>query len=165
MKKYLVCYASKTGTTREVAERIQAGLRGRSITVDLSPVDQAGDLSGYAGFIVGSPVNGMRPLPAFTEFLTVNQLALAKKVAGVFILSYIYQLGRPIWKKRVDAEIDRIRADFGPDKIAIFGARMAGNLPGMAKWLFGIPKNAPADNRNWAEIDAWTDRLAKTLKE
>ena len=164
MNKYLIGYVTKTGTTKAVAERIQAGLQRQAISTELHALDQVGDLSEYAGVIIGSPVNGMRPLPAFTEFLTSNRPALNQKIVGVFILSYIYQVGRPIWKKRIDGEVARIRLDFNPGKVAVFGARMASGLPGIFKLLFGIPKNAPSDNRDWVAIDAWTDSLAAAIK-
>jgi len=58
----------------------------------------------------------------------------------------------------------RILLGFNPGKVAVFGARMASGLPGIFKLLFGIPKNAPSDNRDWVAIDAWTDSLAAAIK-
>ena len=52
----LVAAASKYGATAEIAEAIGRGLREGGVAADVRPVEQAGDLSGYAGVVLGSAV-------------------------------------------------------------------------------------------------------------
>ena len=54
--KLLVTYASKYGSTAEIAEVIGKELRKREYEVEVRPVDQVGNLAGYDGFVIGSAV-------------------------------------------------------------------------------------------------------------
>lgn len=57
MPKMLVCYYSRTGNTRKMAERMAEVLRGEGLEVDLRKVQDtsASDLPGYDGIVLGSP--------------------------------------------------------------------------------------------------------------
>jgi menaquinone-dependent protoporphyrinogen oxidase len=52
----LVAYASKHGATQEIAERIAETLRATGGTVEVRPVESAGELAGYDAFVLGSAV-------------------------------------------------------------------------------------------------------------
>ncbi len=57
MPRALVCYYSRTGNTRKMAERVADVLRAEGLDVDLKKVQEtaAADLLGYDGIILGSP--------------------------------------------------------------------------------------------------------------
>jgi NAD(P)H dehydrogenase (quinone) len=57
MPRALVCYYSRTGNTRKMAERVAEVLRAEGLDVDLKKVQEtaAADLLGYDGIILGSP--------------------------------------------------------------------------------------------------------------
>jgi NAD(P)H dehydrogenase (quinone) len=57
MPKMLVCYYSRTGNTRKMAERMAEVLRGEGLEVDLRKVQDASasELPGYDGIVLGSP--------------------------------------------------------------------------------------------------------------
>ena len=50
----LVAVASKHEATAEIAEAIGRGLREGGVAADVRPVEQADNLSGYAGVVLGS---------------------------------------------------------------------------------------------------------------
>ena len=52
--KLLVTYASKYGSTAEIAEVIGKELRKRSYAVDVKPADQVNRPESYDGFVIGS---------------------------------------------------------------------------------------------------------------
>lgn len=57
MVKILVCYFSKSGNTKSMAEFIAWGAKSQGADVDLKDVEEVGadDLLGYDGLIFGSP--------------------------------------------------------------------------------------------------------------
>jgi menaquinone-dependent protoporphyrinogen oxidase len=54
--KILVAYASKHGTTAEIAQAIAAELQAGGLEVDLSVSGEVHDLAGYAAVVLGSAV-------------------------------------------------------------------------------------------------------------
>jgi menaquinone-dependent protoporphyrinogen oxidase len=68
----LVAAASKYGATAEIAEAIGRALRDSGVAADVRPVEQAGDLSGYTGVVLGSAVYVGRWLEPARRFVTPN---------------------------------------------------------------------------------------------
>ena len=56
MKKVLVTYASKCGSTAEVAQVIAERLAQQGDGVDVKPVEEVHDLAGYDAVVVGSVI-------------------------------------------------------------------------------------------------------------
>lgn len=57
MSKILVCYYSKSGNTKKMAELIAEGVKQEKVEVDLKDVEDVNsdELLGYDGIILGSP--------------------------------------------------------------------------------------------------------------
>jgi menaquinone-dependent protoporphyrinogen oxidase len=77
-----VTYASKYGSTAEIAEVIGKELRKREYEVEVKPVEQVGGLAEYDGFVIGSALYAGAWLKSGAEFLRSNLNLLA---------------GRPVW--------------------------------------------------------------------
>lgn len=161
MKKILIGYTSKTGSTRETAERIGNVIKNQGNNVEVAPIEKITSLDAYDKVILGTPINGMKILPDMNEF--INQFKNTGKVDGVFILSYIYPVGRKMWKKAIGSELNRLETALKPKMSAIFGGRIKDKLPGIFNFLFGIPKNTPKDLRDWAIIETWAQKLSSIL--
>lgn len=56
MARILVCYATLSGSTAEVAATIAEELGGVGLRVDLAPIQEVNDLSGYEGVVLGAPM-------------------------------------------------------------------------------------------------------------
>jgi len=160
--KCLIGYVSKTGTTEEIAQRIGEILRGRGIEVDVAAIGSAPDIRGYDRIILGSPVNGMKVLPEFSAFL--NGTIAGKGIpADIFIVSYMYEKGREVWKRAILKDKARLQAMVNPLSMEIFGGRLQGKLPGFARFIFGISDDQPLDMRDWNRIEAWARSLADSM--
>ncbi|MBE7556110.1 MAG: flavodoxin [Anaerolineales bacterium] len=82
--KLLVAYASKYGSTAEIAEVIGKELRKREYEVEVKSVDEVDSLAGYDGFVIGSALYAGGWLKAAAEFLRSNQEALANYPVWLF---------------------------------------------------------------------------------
>ena len=80
----LVVYASKHGATEEIAERIAESLKAEGQDADARPVQEAGDLSRYEGFVVGSAAYVGRWLKDAVAFVKSNKDLLAQKPVWLF---------------------------------------------------------------------------------
>ena len=54
--KILVTYATRYGSTQEVAEKVAATLRESGLAVDVQPAKQVRTLDGYRAVVVGAPL-------------------------------------------------------------------------------------------------------------
>jgi len=158
--KIIVAYVSKTGTTREIADRIGTVLEAESHQVQVVPLSGVDDFSGFDLIILGSPINGMRFLPEFLAFLGLHAADLAKKRVALFAVSYLHDYGRKMWTKLIERETSRTAASVGTQIMEIFGGRLASKPAGGMAFMFGTPKNPQLDRRDWQAIEAWARKIS-----
>jgi flavorubredoxin len=88
MAKALIAYTTRTGDTRNIAERIAEGIRfegNEAEVVDISTIKKETELAGYSAYVFGSPTYHGDMLQAMKTFLFLAEKAdLAGKVGGSF---------------------------------------------------------------------------------
>jgi menaquinone-dependent protoporphyrinogen oxidase len=164
--KVLVAYASRFGSTREVAERVAARLGEQGSHVDILSVDQVDDVGAYGAIVLGSAVFNQRWIPQAAELVRRNLPALA---------------GRPVWLFSVGSFGDTHRVWGGlagkePKEIAGFreaiqardyrvfaGVIEPHRWPVLSRMLFRAAGGRFGDRRDWPGIDAWAEEIARAL--
>ncbi len=88
MSKALVVYATRTGGTWDIAERIAEGIRfegHEAETAEVNTIKKEKDLNGFDGYIFGSPTYHGDMLQTMKTFLFLAEKAeLEGKVGGAF---------------------------------------------------------------------------------
>ncbi len=88
MKKVLVAYFTTGGTTQKMAGYIAEGVRisgGTAVTKSVSDIRAASDLSGYDGYIIGSPTFSLDvPAPVKKLLDLALRAGLEGKTLGTF---------------------------------------------------------------------------------
>jgi menaquinone-dependent protoporphyrinogen oxidase len=155
----LVAYATKHGSTQEVAEAIAARL-GDTGTVDLHPVSGVNDVGAYGAVVLGAPLYMGRWSGDALTFLRRNHKALAAMPVAVFALGPLDPEGkdRPGAQKQLDHALSKVH-DFHPVDVALFGGRVD-----PAKLRFPFNRMPASDARDWDAIHVWADGLAATLR-
>ncbi|MFO8110849.1 MAG: flavodoxin family protein [Thermoplasmata archaeon] len=92
MTKILVCYHSKTGTTKTMAEEIVKGMQERDVEVDLLSVHEANvdTIPEYHGIVLGAPTYYGLPsaeMKSFIDKSVKHHGKLEWKVGGAFTSS------------------------------------------------------------------------------
>ena len=82
--RVLVAYATRHGSTAEIAERIGQHLRQAGLSVDVQPVGQVDDLAPYRAVVLSSGVYIGRWHRAATRFLKTHQEKLANRPVRLF---------------------------------------------------------------------------------
>lgn len=164
MKKVLVAYTSKTGTTRNYAEVLASALKGQGLEVDVKTLAEAVGFDGYDAVVIGAPINGMQLVPEATSFLGANQARLAGKKTAVFSVSYMYGKARLMWNKAIEKSTAKAAATAGALDWKVFPGRIDKPMPGFARLLFGFPADLPVDRQDPDAARAWASGLATTLK-
>ncbi|KKG16074.1 flavodoxin [Methanosarcina sp. 2.H.T.1A.6] len=165
--KVLVAYASKYGSTQEVAEAIAATLRESDLAVDLEPMKEVKTLNEYTAVVLGAPIYMLHWHKEAKSFLSRHREALTKVPVAIFALGPFHNEEEE-WKE-VRAQLDEELAKFPwlrPIAIEIFGGkfdpeklRFPDNL--IAKLPASPLRNMPAsDARDWVAIRDWASNLA-----
>lgn len=167
MAAVLVAYASRHGSTRGVAERIADRLRERGLEVELRPVGEAGDVAAHGAVVFGSPVYDQAWPPEGRAFVRDNAAALAARPVWLFSVGTIGDTTRLIGRlaTREPHGIGRVRREIGPRGYRVFaGVIDRDRWPGPSRLLYRALGGRFGDNRDWPEIDAWADEIARTLR-
>ena len=161
MKKILICYYSRTHSTKEVCENIKETL-DESFDVTLRPISSVQEVKDYETVIIAAPVHGMNWHQTAFDFVTSHQESLRRKeVIYIALASLAYQ-GRTFWQKKVFNSLEKPSKIVNPMETAIFGG-LTSDTPKIIGGILGIPKNAKKDQRDWKMIEAWKKNLIKHL--
>lgn len=82
--KILVTYASRAGSTMEVAQAIAKTLGEARAQVDVIPMQEVRDLSAYQAAVVGSAIRKAKWLPEAVQFVRAHQETLRHKPLAMF---------------------------------------------------------------------------------
>ena len=122
MTRILVTYATKKGSTREVAEAIALRLEGHGLTTTLLPAAEIDELDGFDAVIVGGALytgrwhaDARRFLKEFREPLAGVQLAVF--AIGPLTTSEEHVAGA---RKQLDHALEKT-PEIAPVAVAIFG--------------------------------------------
>lgn len=166
----LVTYATSRGSTREVAERIAARLHAAGFGVDCRPVDRVYSVDNYSAVILGSAVHSHKWLLDGLKFLDVEAMGLQKRPVWTFSVSMALARS-PMWMRRrlankenrsiettITHKVPKVR-----DHHLFAGKHEKSSTSFPIRMLYSCIGGKLGDHRNWAEIDAWADTIAKQL--
>lgn len=168
--KVLVTYASKYGSTQEVAEKVAATLREKGLVVDLQPMRKVRSLAGYEAVVLGAAIYyGLWHKDA-VNFLTKNEVALVQRPVAVFALGPNSTDENE--RQGCQAQFDKELAKFPwlkPVVTELFGGRYPAKLRFPDSMVAALPASPmhgkPAsDVRDWAAIRDWAGNLAAKLQ-
>jgi len=86
MNKVLIAYASKAGSTGEVAGVIGEELSAKGMSVDVLQLKQVKDLRSYQAIVVGSAIRMGSWLPEATKFLETHKTELNRIPIAFFTI-------------------------------------------------------------------------------
>ena len=165
MSKVLVTYATKAGSTGEVAEAIGQVLCEGGVTADVKPVKEVGDVSGYGGVVVGSAIRMGRWLPEAINFIEAHAAALGTMPVAYFQVSGFLKEDTPENRQEAATYLGTVRALAAPVSEGLFAGKMDYSKISflermIVSKIFGVPEG---DFRNWEAIQTWADKLRPVL--
>lgn len=162
--RILVAYASKRGSTAEIAETVAATLRREGLGVCLMPAEDVRDLERFDAVVLGSAVYMKRWRGDARHFLKKHRRALRQLPFWVFSSGPVGNpaLSNPEWMK--PPKLAEKLEELGGRGHVTFGGRVPAEPRGMGEkaMVEGIPKEF-RDRRDWDEIRAWAKQVASDL--
>lgn len=168
--KVLVTYASRSGSTAEVAEAIAATLREEHATADCIHVDDVTTLDGYDLVVMGAPLYiGNWPKEAH-QFLNRLKAALLTKAVVIFALGPTDVEEKSM--AEAEQQLTTVFAKYEwlhPIAQKMFVGRFdPTKMTGWHRWLMKLPamKRIPVqDARDWDGIKAWSRELVALVPQ
>ncbi len=158
----LVGYATRYGSTREVAEAIAATLSQGGLSVVCQPMQEVRALDGHDAVVIGAPLYMFRWHKDAMRFLSRHRQALAGRPAAVFALGPMNNVAKEFQDAR--AQLDKELAKhpwFAPAAIEVFGGKYDPATLRFPLSLMPALRQMPAsDVRDWTAIRAWAGQLA-----
>lgn len=163
----LVAYATRYGSTQEVAETVAATLREGGLEVDLKPMKEVHHLEDYSAIVLGAALYIGRWHKDARRFLLRHGNALSARPVAIFALGPLHSDKEEMQGSR--SQLDKELAKFPwltPIDIEMFGGKIdAARLhfpDSLMATLPGTPlKETPvSDVRDWQAIRTWASNLA-----
>jgi menaquinone-dependent protoporphyrinogen oxidase len=164
MSKLLVAYASKHGSTAEIAEAIGDELRAAGVEADVAQASEVGDVAPYAGVVLGSAVYMKRWRPEARHVLRRLERELGDRPLWIFNSG-------PVGEKEADAswsepaKVLRHAEKMNLRDHVVFGGRIPQDPHNFVERA--MLKNTPPekqDARDFDEIRAWARNIAATVQ-
>jgi menaquinone-dependent protoporphyrinogen oxidase len=159
----LIGYASRFGSTRDVASRIADTVRARGNDVDLRSVGEIADFDRYDAVVFGSGVYDGSWTAEATDLMRRHAAVLARKPVWLFSVGSFGDrhpiVGRLITKE--PREIGEFEQAIHPRGYRVFaGVIDLDHWPAWGRLIFRALGGHDGDNRQWLDIEAWADEIA-----
>jgi menaquinone-dependent protoporphyrinogen oxidase len=161
----LVGYATRYGSTQEVAEAVAATLRECGLEVDIQPMRKVRTLAGYSAVVLGAPLFMFRWHEDALRFLSRHREALMERPVAVFALGPVHDpYDEDEWQSSHD-QLDKELAKYPwltPVALEMFGGKYdPAKLRFPVNLLAG--KEPASDLRDWTSIRDWAANLKLIL--
>lgn len=162
--RVLVTYASRYGSTKEIAEMIGRTLEEQGYAVDYMNVMDVSDVSAYAAVVVGSPIYMGKWLVEAVDFVKKFRNDLIRRPLAVFAVGYSMKEESDMIRKSARASMTEVLMYVEPQAEGLFAGKFA--VEGMSEADLQLMKMAgavPGDARDWNVIAGWARALPSIL--
>jgi len=167
----LIAYATRGGSTHEVADAVALTLRTQGLKVDVRAVQAVDSLLPYSAIVLGAPIYYGRWDKEMLRFISQHTVALITRPVAFFALGPLQNDAEEM--KAARTVIDKTLVQFEwltPVAGEVFVGRYdPSTMNPFERLLLKLPgsplRKIPAgDHRDWEAIRAWAEGLASTLK-
>jgi menaquinone-dependent protoporphyrinogen oxidase len=155
-KKILIAYASKCGSTGEVANAIGKTLAQTGARVDVLPLKKVTNLSGYRVVFIGSAIRMGKWLPEAVNFVSENIVSLQRLPTAYFTVCATLIKDTSANRAKAAGFLEPVRAVFTPAAEGYFAGKVDPDslsfIENMALKAKGVPQG---DFRDWNKITNW----------
>ena len=162
----LVTFATRYGSTREVAQSIADTLKESGIEVDFQLIREVRSVEKYQAVVLGAPLYMFRWHKDTRRFLSKHRKEIVQRPIAIFALGPIHDEEKE-WQD-VQKQLDKALAKYpwlNPAAVEIFGGRFdPARLRFPYSFLPAMRKIPASDIRDWAKIKSWAENLPDLLK-
>ncbi len=154
--RILVAYASRCGSTAEIAEALGRDLQSRGYKPEVLPVAKVSQLGGYRAILLGSAVRAGNWLAEATDFVRRHEREI-QDLPNAFFTVHMRNIGDDEKSRNGRlGYLSRVREMVRPDSEVFFAGRMdLSRLSFGERLVCKVMGASSRDLRNWPAIHAW----------
>ena len=168
--KILVTYASRAGSTADVAEAIGKTLAEGGAQVDIIPMKAVKDVTPYQAVVAGSAIRKSKWLPEAMQFIQTHRAELSKRPFAEFTVCITLAMSNSEqYRSAVRGWVAPVRAQVRPMSEGLFAGMLDfSKLPYnwdtlMLRLTVALGIFPRGDHRDWNAIRAWAENLKSIL--
>ena len=159
-KRILVTYATRAGSTVEVAAAIGEVIAARGFDVDVKPIKEKPSPDGYQAVLVGSAIRMGNWLPEAIEFVKVNQEALNQMPIALFTVHMLNRDDDEESRANRLAYLKDVRPLFDAAEEVFFAGKFdMSRLSFLDRMISKAVKAVDEDCRDWDRIRGWAQTV------
>lgn len=159
-KRILVAYATRAGSTAEIAQAIAETLTARGYAVDVRPVKEKPSLDGCAAVVLGSAVRMGAWLPEAVNFVQANQAALRALPVALFTVHMLNTGDDEASQTARAAYVNSVLPLLNEAEAVYFEGKMDfSRLSFLDRFIAKMVGAVEEDNRDWERIHAWANTV------
>jgi menaquinone-dependent protoporphyrinogen oxidase len=164
-QKLLIIYATRAGSTGEVAQAIADQLCLQGFDADVRAVEAVTSLDGYGAVVLGSAIRYGAWLPEMLKFAQTQRNALAKLPVAIFTM-HIQALDDNTQSRTTRASYSQaVHALVAPRAEAFFAGKVdPATLSFFERMAVKMIKSPIGDKRDWNRVRDWADQLGVLLR-
>jgi menaquinone-dependent protoporphyrinogen oxidase len=167
--KILVVYATKFGSTKEVAEKIGEMIKKQNKDVDIRKVTMVRDISKYSAVILGTPIRMGKPISEVFKFARKFQKDLNGKPVACFSVGLYMKEDTPENRmKALKCLTPLLELVENPVGIGLFGGKIDyDTMPLILRWMFSKDESgqlSEGDWRNWDSVASWVEEILPAME-
>ena len=162
----LVTYATRYGSTEEVAQAVAAAMREAGAEVEIKPMRDVRTLEGYDGVVLGAALYMGRLHRDARRFLSAHRKALSSRRVALFALGPANKVEKEFNDARLQLKKQLAKLPwFCPISQEVLGGKFDPTKLGFPFNLIPPLRKLPAsDSRDWTVIRAWAREQAAALQ-
>lgn len=167
-EKVLVAYATKHGSTTEIADKIAEILGSAGIHAVALPIEHIGDLASYSAVVLGSAIYAGQWRKEATRFLKAHEKELASRPVWLFSSGPTGEgdVATLLKGELLPHDVQNIANRICPRGITVFHGELDDAKLNLFERIIVKGVNAPiGDYRDWVEIVRWAEGIAESLKQ
>jgi menaquinone-dependent protoporphyrinogen oxidase len=164
-KRVLVAYATRAGSTAEVAQAVAQRLCAAGFDAEVRPVEDVKSLDGFDAVVLGSAIRYSAWLPEVLKFAASQRIALNALPLAIFTLHMQALDDNPAARETRAKYTQPLRALLTPRDEAFFAGKVdPATLSFFERLAVRMVKSPVGDKRDWGRIRDWADGLAQRLR-